>query len=237
MRKIIAGTLAAFLMLGIASTSQATSLQISPVLVDVPAPGAASKLVLKNSGSGLIKAQIRIFKWIQKNGRDELVPTRDVVASPPMVKVSPNRTNLVRIIRITKSPTKGEEAYRLIVDQLPDRSKKSGVAVKLQMRYSIPVFFGASSEDEPKLAWTVKNHGSNLIVKNSGKRHMRISELLIRDKKGTNIATKNGLVGYVLSNSTASFNVKSVKKAKQNSRVFITAKGQLGDIKLKSKVQ
>ncbi|MCP4071579.1 MAG: molecular chaperone [Hyphomicrobiales bacterium] len=237
MRKLFAGTFTAFLMLGIASTSQATSLQISPVLVDVPAPGAASKLVLKNSGSGLVKAQIRVFKWIQKDGRDKLVPTRDVVASPPMVKILPDKTNLVRIIRINKSPTNGEEAYRLIVDQLPDRSRKSGIAVKLQMRYSIPVFFGASSGDEPKLAWTVKNHGSNLIVKNSGKRHVRISELSIKDKKGASIATKNGLVGYVLSNSRASFDIKPVKKAKRNSRVYITANGQLGEIKLKSKVQ
>ena len=169
MRNIIAGTLTAFLALGIVSSSQATSLQISPVLVEVPAPGAASKLLLKNSGSELVKAQIRIFKWIQENGKDKLVPTRDVVASPPLVKISPKGTNIVRVIRISKTPTDGEEAYRIIVDQLPDRSKKSGVAVKLQMRYSVPVFFGGSQGDEPSLAWKIKNHGSNLVVKNQGK--------------------------------------------------------------------
>ena len=237
MRNIIAGTLTALLTLGVVSSSQATSLQISPVLVEVPAPGAASKLLLKNSGSELVKAQIRIFKWVQENGKDKLVPTRDVVASPPLVKISPKGTNLVRVIRISKKPTDGEEAYRIIVDQLPDRSKKSGVAVKLQMRYSIPVFFGGNHNDEPSLAWKVKNHGSNLVVKNKGKKHIRISELKVEDKKGARIASKNGLVGYVLSNSIASFDIKSVKKAKRNSKVLITADGQLGKIKLKSKVQ
>jgi fimbrial chaperone protein len=237
MRNIIAGTLTAFLTFGIVSSSQATSLQISPVLVEVPAPGAASKLLLKNSGSEQIKAQIRIFKWIQENGKDKLVPTRDVVASPPLVKVSPKGTNLVRVIRISKTPTDGEEAYRVIVDQLPDRSKKSGVAVKLQMRYSIPVFFGANHGDEPSLAWKVKNHGSNLVVKNKGKKHIRISELKVEDKKGAQIAYKQGLVGYVLSNSFASFDINSVKKAKRNSKVFITANGQVGEIKLNSRVR
>jgi len=237
MRAIIAGTFAVLLTMGTVLTSQATSLQISPVLVEVPAPGAASKLLLRNSGSELVKAQIRVFKWVQKNGKDELVPTRDVVASPPLVKISPNGTNIVRVIRISKTPTKGEESYRIIVDQLPDRTRKSGVAVKLQMRYSIPVFFGGNSGDEPSLAWKVKNHGSNLVVKNQGKKHVRISELTVKDKKGRKIASKNGLVGYVLSNSIASFDIKPFMKAKRYSKVLITANGRLGKIKLKTNVQ
>lgn len=237
MRKTIAGALSALLMLGVASTAQATSLQVAPVLVDVPTPGAASKLTLRNRGSEQIKAQIRIFKWIQRNGKDELVPTRDVVASPPLVKISPNGSNLVRIVRVSKAPLKGEEAYRLIVDQLPDRSKKSGIAVKLQMRYSIPVFFGASNGEEPKLAWTVKANGSTLSVTNTGRRHVRVSELSMKSAKGVKIGGKNGLVGYVLSNSMANFNIKLSKKAKKGSQILITANAQHGQIKVKSRVQ
>ena len=224
-------------MLAVTPSVLATSLQIAPVLVDVPAPGAASKLILSNRGSEQIKAQIRIFKWIQKNGKDQLVATKDVVASPPLVKISAQGTNTVRIVRVSKTPLKNEEAYRLIVDQLPDKSKKSGVAVKLQMRYSIPVFFGASLGDEPKLSWTIKGNGANLIVKNRGKRHVRLSELSIKTNKGGNIGTKNGLVGYVLSNSMAQFNVKLAKKARKNSRVLITANDQNGQISIKSKVR
>lgn len=237
MRNTIAGALSALLMLGVAGTAQATSLQVAPVLVDVPAPGAASKLTLKNRGSEQIKAQIRIFKWVQRNGKDQLIPTRDVVASPPLVKISPNGSNLVRIVRVSKTPLTGEEAYRLIVDQLPNRSAKSGVAVKLQMRYSIPVFFGAQPGAEPKLAWSVKNNGSNLAVTNTGKRYVRVSELRMDNTSGAKIGIKNGLVGYVLSNSMANFNIKLNRKAKKGSHVLITANGQHGQIKVKSRVQ
>lgn len=237
MRTTMAGIMSAFLMLATPPSVQATSLQIAPVLLEIPATGAASKLILKNTGSEQVKAQIRVFKWIQKNGKDELVPTRDVVASPPLAKVSANGTNTVRIVRISKTPPKGEEAYRLIVDQLPDKSKDTGFGVKLQMRYSIPVFFGANTGVVPRLAWTVKNNGSNLVVKNNSKRHARISELKIQSSKGTDIAIKNGLVGYVLSNSTASFDLKLARKAKTNSRVLITANERSGKINLKSRVQ
>lgn len=239
MRIGIAGalSLSLSLMLGFAAPLHATSLQVAPVLVDVPAPGAASKLTLKNSGSEQIRAQIRIFKWVQRNGKDELIPTRDVVASPPLAKISPNGSNIVRIVRVSKKPVKGEEAYRLIVDQLPSRTKKSGIAVKLQMRYSIPVFFGASSGNEPKLAWTVKGNGSNLTVKNTGGRHVRVSELVMKSNGGARIGAKNGLVGYVLSNSVANFKIGLVKKARKGSKVLITANGQHGQILVKSKVQ
>jgi len=233
----LAGALTALFMLAITAQSQATSLQISPVMVNVPVPGVASKLTLKNSGSAPMKAQIRVFKWIQKNGRDELVATRDVVASPPMAKISPNGTNTVRIVRISKKPSKGEEAYRVIVDQLPNRTKKSGVAVKLQMRYSIPVFFGASASDESQLAWTLKQNGSNLSVINNGNRHARISQLMIRSSGDGQIAAMDGLVGYILSNSTKEFNVRLDRKVKKNSRVLITAREQYGQIKLNTKVQ
>ena len=236
MRTIIAGLLATCL-LGTITLAQATSLQIAPVMVDVPAPGATSKLILKNNGSALIKAQIRVYKWIQKNGKDELVPTRDVVASPPLAKIKANGTNTVRIVRISKTALKSEEAYRLIVDHLPQKSKKSGIGVKLQMRYSIPVFFGASGSDEPKLAWTVKGNGASLIVQNKGKRHVRISELSIRNNKGASIAAKKGLVGYVLSNSMAKFDIRLAKKAKRHSKVLITANAQDGKINLKSTVK
>lgn len=237
MRKLISGALAALLMMGVAGTTQATSLQVAPVLVEVPAPGAASKLTLKNLGSEQIKAQIRIFKWVQRNGKDELVPTRDVVASPPLVKILPNGKNLVRIVRVSKKPANGEEAYRLIVDQIPNSGGRSGVAVKLQMRYSIPVFFGAKASDESKLAWKVSGNGSKLSVTNHGKRHVRVSELRMKSSGGKNVGTKNGLVGYVLGNSTAKFNIKLHRKARRGSTVEITANAQNGQIKLKSKVQ
>ena len=237
MRKKIVGALTALLMFGVTAPSQATSLQVAPVLVEVPAPGAASKLTLKNRGSEQIKAQIRIFKWVQRNGKDQLIPTRDVVASPPLAKISPNGSNIVRIVRVSKKPLQGEEAYRLIVDQLPNKKSASGIAVKLQMRYSIPVFFGGSVADEPKLAWTVRKSGSSLSVQNTGKKHVRVSELSIKNKGGKRIGAKNGLVGYVLSNSMANFSIGLAKKARKGSKVFITANGQHGQINTVQRVK
>ncbi len=215
----------------------ATSLQVSPVLVNVPPPGAASKLVLRNRGTTKISAQIRIFKWIQKNGKDKLVHTTDVVASPPLVRISPDTTSIVRVIRTSKTPFEGEEAYRLIIDQLPAPLSARSNGIKLQMRYSIPVFFGSDQSAKPVLKWDVKKSGAQLHIRNSGKRHARISDLIVKTKNGRVMGSSKGLVGYVLSNSNANFNLGARKKVPKGSLLIIQANTRSQKINLTSRTR
>ena len=97
----------------------AASLSVSPVSLEIAAPGAASSLTLGNTGTEAINAQIRVYQWTQSNGADVLTPTRDVVASPPFLKLAPGLSNVVRVVRLAKTPLAHEEAYRLVVDELP----------------------------------------------------------------------------------------------------------------------
>jgi len=126
--------------------ASAGSLQVEPVLVDVAAPGAASTVTLRNEGTAPINAQIRVFRWSLVNGKEQLDPTNDVVASPPSVTLTPKGQYITRIVRVSKQPVVGEESYRLLVDQLPDLSQQRNGAVNLMVRYSIPVFFGPSGD-------------------------------------------------------------------------------------------
>ena len=119
MRSWILGLLSAtVLSVAVPAAALASSLQVAPVNIEVPAPGAASTITLKNSGSGSVNAQIRVFKWTQVDGKDQLVPTKEVVASPPAVKLGPGKSSVVRIVRRSKSPTATEESFRLVVDEV-----------------------------------------------------------------------------------------------------------------------
>ena len=128
------------------SVASAASLQVTPVLVDVLAEGAsATSVTLKNSGNKQVTAQIRIFRWSQKNGEDQFEETTDVAASPPMVTMRPNGEYLVRVVRSNRAPIRGEESYRLVADELPDAAAKASGAVNLLVRHSVPVFFHSPS--------------------------------------------------------------------------------------------
>jgi fimbrial chaperone protein len=209
MRSMLAKTAVAALLLAAASfPAKAGSLQVEPVLIDVTTAGsAASTVTLHNAGTTPINAQVRVFRWSQANGEEKLEPTDDVAASPPVLTIGPNGKNIVRIIRQTKQPVVGEESYRLLVDQLPDLSQQKNGGVNLMVRYSIPVFFGASNKKSPTLAWSVAVKGDKVTLSahNTGDRRLRISALTIQDAGGRKISLGSGLAGYALGQSTKSW--------------------------------
>src|SRR6478672_4286434 len=118
MRQLSLPILASAIFAALAAPASAvTSLQVAPVRIEVPAGAAASKLTLANGGDETLQAQIRVFKWVQVKGKDQLMETREVVASPPMLALEPGKSNVIRIVRTAKTAVAQEESYRLLVDQ------------------------------------------------------------------------------------------------------------------------
>jgi fimbrial chaperone protein len=231
---IILGLLAA------TSPTGAASLQVSPVRLDLPASANASKINLRNMGQGSVTAQVRIFKWVQVKGKDELVETRDVVASPPIAKLEPGKNNVIRIVRTAKQPVATEEAYRLLVDEVPATAGKSGKNVSFVLRYSIPIFFSAPEAGDTTLTWSLESNGKSttLIVKNPANEHARISDLAMTTESGKKISYGSGLIGYVLAKSTARFKLKkALKGAAPGETIVIAAQNKDEPVTAAAKVR
>jgi fimbrial chaperone protein len=140
MRSTVIALFASVVAFAACAPAGAGSLQVEPVLVDITAPGAASTVTVRNEDTTPINAQIRVYRWSIVNGKEQLSPTDDVVASPPSVTLTPKGQYVVRIVRMSKQPVVGEESYRLLVDQLPDLSQQRNGAVNLMVRYSFRSF-------------------------------------------------------------------------------------------------
>jgi fimbrial chaperone protein len=186
------------------SAGSAATLQVGPALIEVLAPGAASTLTLRNNGERPINVQVRVFRWSAENGEERLEPTDEVIASPPAVALAPKVDYIARVVRVSKRPVVGEEAYRLLVDELPDVEQSKAATIKILVRHSIPVFFAAPERRASSVAWSVRKRGNQLVVsaQNSGEARLRVSALSIRDSGGRTVSFGNGLVGYVLGGST-----------------------------------
>lgn len=182
----------------------AASLQISPVSVEIPAPGAAATISLRNESPTALSAQVRVFRWTQANGVEKLEPTNDVVSSPPTVSLASRAVYALRIVRTAKAPVAAPEAYRLLIDELPDPNRQKAGAVTLVLRYSVPVFFASADGAAPKIDWNVEKRGSRVVVtaRNSGDRHLRLAAMVVRDGHGATVSFGAGLTGYVLARST-----------------------------------
>ena len=222
-------SLALILFLALGLPAQAGSLQVSTVSLDVVAPGAATTLILRNTGTEAISAQLRVFKWLQQNETEELIATEDVVASPPLAKLEPGQDYTVRIVRVARRPVEGEETYRLLVDELPQAQRAGGLGVKFALRYSQPVFFGSASRVSPKLAWSA--HASKGTLKltaiNSGERRVRLSAMKITNSGGQQIVSRDGLFGYVLGGArmTWDFPLEKDKGISDNLHVAVSSDG------------
>lgn len=240
MRRLKAGLLILAITLGLSAPAAAASLQVAPVRLQIPSKVAASKIALRNTGEETIDAQVRIFKWVQIDGKDQLIETRDVVASPPIARLEPNKGSVVRIVRTTKTAIEGEEAYRLLVDQIPPSANKPGMAINFVLRYSIPVFFSGAGSADARLSWFVDVNGGDvtLSVANLGNAHMRLSGLSLTTANGRAVAVKQGLVGYILANSTARFPLEGTFKGlKPGQSVLITAEGNDGPLEATAEIR
>jgi fimbrial chaperone protein len=200
--KLLAGAITSALVFA-AAPALATALQVSPVTVEIPPPGATAVINLKNADNKPLNAQIRVVRWRQVDGQDEYEPTDAVEASPPMAELAGNQAYTVRIVRADQSPVTEEESYRLFVDELPSADAAGARAINLQVRHSIPVFFYASGAEAPRLTWRFQKSNGRVIVtlRNDGGRHVRISALKLKDRSGATVSFGAGLVGYALPHS------------------------------------
>ena len=221
---------------GLATMASAAQLHVRPISIELVAPARASTIILTNRGRTPIAAQARLFRWTQKHGHDVLARTRAVVASPPLLKLKPGRAHVVRIVRLAKTPVKGEESYRLIVDEIPQKRLK-GSGVVFALRYSIPVFFQQQGARPARLSWrAVRGKGGVLLrATNAGQLHERISNLRIVLPGGRTLVIARGLAGYVLGNSTRIWRVPRHLKA--GARLTIKGTGLHGPFKTTVRVR
>jgi fimbrial chaperone protein len=179
----------------------AATLQISPVMVDVPADVNAAGITLRNPGDKPLFGQVRVFRWDQANGDDMLTPTQDIVASPPLIQIAGHADQLVRLVRTTAPPVGVEQGYRVLIDELPepDAAPTSGVTIRL--RYSVPVFLEPPTDvGQPKLTWHLQrvDQSWQLRIDNAGKKRAQIAGVQLIDSAGNPYPVNKGLLGYAL---------------------------------------
>lgn len=194
----------------------ANSLLIWPIYPTIESDQQASALQLENRGSETVNMQLRIFSWSQGGGEDHYQPQQAMVGSPPMMAIAPGERQLVRLIRQAPVPANQEQAYRIIIDEIPALADQSGAnngapraAVRLQMRYSLPLFVygkGASLSERlpsntfyPGLSWRVVDQQgqAQLEIRNTGNHHVRLSQVAF-EQSGQRAQVTAGLLGYVL---------------------------------------
>jgi fimbrial chaperone protein len=192
-------------LLGLAVAAPSASakghLQARPTMLELAPGAAAGRMTLANTGDEPVPAQVRVFAWIQKDGEDVLVPTSDIVLSPPIVTVPAGAEQLVRIVRQGKPPARSDQAYRIVVDELPGKPKNRDAAVGILMRYVLPLFVRSDEADDAALSCRIDRSAAiALECRNSGGRAAQLGATRLQGE-GKSYELTAGLLGYVLPGS------------------------------------
>ena len=125
--------------------AHANSLTVSPTSIIIHAPQQIGLLTLRAGGPEVTVGQVRVFAMDMQGGKEVLSTTKDVVVSPPAMRLQPDQEITVRLVRKTNRAIRGtRECYRVLVDQLPQK-KADGGSIGFVIRQSIPMCFMAGS--------------------------------------------------------------------------------------------
>lgn len=181
----------------------AAGLQVSPVTLTLEADQQADGVWLSNTSGAQLDAQIRVYRWTQQDGQERLELTRELMVSPPMLKLAPQARQLVRLIRSgPASPGTAEVSYRVLIDELPLPQPGDGKTLNFVMRHSLPIFVlpEGARPSPPRLEWSLRREGEQIMleVANGGGTHAQLAELVFMNEAGARTAVHSGLLGYVL---------------------------------------
>lgn len=194
--RLVAGRLLGTVALLPAAHSQ--GLQVTPVGLELTLPQRASTVTVSHPGGAETAVQARAFSWTQVDGVDRLEPTAELRLSPPIATLAAGREQVVRAVYTGAGADFA--AFRVLVDELPSDPGERRDAVRLLLRYSLPVFVRSVGATAPALSFSIGRGagGAVLRVHNSGGSPARLSALAVHGQDEPLWPRQAGLLGYVL---------------------------------------
>jgi len=144
------------------SAADASSLEISPIAVNLVAGQNVKVIEIWNRGGSAVAVQIRAFAWSQSADTDILAPTNDLILSPPIFTIPAGASQTIRLLLRAKGET-GERSYRLLVDEVPAPNAQRN-HVGIAFRISMPVIAAAAAAPSRELRWRARRGPGNQIL-------------------------------------------------------------------------
>lgn len=137
----------------ICSTALA-SWRVVPIRIDLDVRNKTGSVKVINEGDTLLRFQLSASRWVQDDeAKDHYEETNDLIFFPRILSVPPKEERMVRT-GFKVPGTDAERAYRLFIEQIPEKTPSSAAQVSILIRFGVPVF---SAPLKPEAAWDVSD--------------------------------------------------------------------------------
>lgn len=174
-------------------------LQVGTTRLEIRPGGTAASLILRNTGTAPVAAQVRVYRWSQPDGVDQLDATGDMVVSPAIVEVPAGSDQLVRVIRVGPPAANRDDTFRVVVDEIPAaEDDPAATGVQMRMRYLLPLFVRAAGATPAELTCAVDAAGERITCENAGGRTAQLGDARLVGEDGRAVELGSGMAGYLL---------------------------------------
>lgn len=167
--------------------ASAGTLQVNPVLLEIDAGRRTATVTLRNAEATPVTIRAYALEWRQTGGQDVYTETRAVIVSPPIFTIPPGGTQIVRVG--LRSPSAGPQAYRLIVEEVPDATPSEGIRIAL--RLNLPLYASVAVGDAGALRWSAMrgpDGGWTVEAANPGSGYVRVNPAMAQAATGIRFA-------------------------------------------------
>ena len=215
-----------------AAPASASTFNISPIRAELAAGHRTEALTITNAEDNPVVVQIRVVRWSQKNGAEQLEDTRELLVTPPVLQIPANSQQIIRVA-LRREPDPAEElTYRVIFEEVPQAAPKDFTGLRVALRLSIPVFVApAHGKANADLAWQSRwlpNGQLELAATNSGSGHLQITDFEAQFP-GSLMPLRGITSKYVLPGSRMSWTLTPPADAMRQGAIPIRGHSDQGD--------
>jgi fimbrial chaperone protein len=154
----------------------ASSFSVTPVRVELWPGKLNSVIKVNNAGDESLKMQVSVLRWTTDGEKDLYSPVDDILLNPPVFSVPAHSTQVLRLGLRKPNEAQGEQAYRLIVAEIPAPLPAGFQGLRTIVRVSIPIFIKHPA-GTAQLLWEATRDAQNALIitaVNHGNAHIQI---------------------------------------------------------------
>jgi fimbrial chaperone protein len=215
------------------STALAGSFVVNPVRLTLSASQTVGSLTVKNVGDEATVVQLETHSWTQHDGKDELTPSTEILATPPIITVPPGGSRIVRVGLRRPADQQRELTYRLFLREVP-APHPIAQGLRVALLISMPVFVVPPRVPGPQVQWhAVRLHDGTIQLQatNSGQAHIQLGQLHISAAgNGAAVATHD-MADYLLPDNSRKWTVTTQSTPPIGTQLNIISQADVGPVK------
>lgn len=168
--------------------AQASSIEISPVRVDLSAGIRVGALTVHNTGEDETVMQVSLNSWPLSDAINTIEPTNELLITPTTFRLAGGAVQIVRVGLRGEAPLQTEAAYRLIIEEVPAMQELGSTRMRLLVRHDLPVFVASVAPSLHKVQIDIDcpSNGASLHMRNLGNSHLKVLRVaLLEPATGT----------------------------------------------------